>query len=1067
MAGLILILAFTKFTVTAAKTTWSGGAADGLRIDVDESFSYTATVHNISWLANGAVGVRCNDVYHSTALVGTLLRTNDAGTASGGPIVGADHDVSLGDYSFVRQHFIAVNTTRRHATTRAGAILPPANCELTAEIRYYSGRRAAFEFVATFARGATGVAAAPPVVYNHTTKTSSWASGSLPLGTEFPSWDLPSHLGYQNVAGNSLNTNFAWGPSLPKTWAPQLTGGPLLLFNSSTAAATDDDDRYHPFATVLAPVKHSKAVFISAFRGSNEPPPPPQPGVAGWYTELTHGKMKRIFCEESAAALHFENLDPRNVSTWTQANCTRVAPTGVKACVNGTFWQRDSGGGLVPFATCGWSADVDVAGSLLEIHTSEGSTWRKVPAPSPQSSGDPGLSVGSSGYITMLPPGFQQRVMLTGRHGSSSAWDAFGSFTRALGKTQRLTLEDDILDRRVSYWTDNGAYYCYCGRQNCEGCPDQHTPMGEVLERLQIYHKSLGLKIEMYHLDSGFWHSQNPLGLCNGVTASNWSASPYHFPKGLGVFNTSFQLLFMLLAGPDFKTDLPGGNVYEKDWPMQAQDEEWDEEWRGWGMNSAVAPSESAAFWRAILGARKDDSNLRAVVIDTLWIWWLGFSGHLNTTDGQAMWLDGYLGAASAQGLPVRVDQSFPSDHMASAEMSWSAVVGARCGHDMDTSGTSQMASFGAFLAALRIRPIMDVLWTTPNQPGNYEHLKLRQRIELEIIIATLTTGPIGFGDAENRTNATRLFLASRADGVILKPCFPALRLDSAYVAGLGRGDSAGEVWTAPSAPARSISSRADRRANSFARLEAVPASIDAAIDDEKEDGVWWWNVLVYGTPKGVAPLRVEELWPRPTDPAAAFLAGPSWSSHQSGLSCKDGMSVSSCGLASWSVGTPLLLPDVVATEIESVGWVLLSAAPVLPGGWVLLGEFGRKYVAVSPQRFLISPAAAAARSEASGGDSGADDALRPSELNGGVRGGLEFRVIGAPGERVHVAVAVPAAQSGRSDALAAAEGIVRVIDVVIPRDSTPVTVKCTQASSSCVVVAESPPNDGVYNNDK
>ena len=171
---------------------------------------------------------------------------------------------------------------------------------------------------------------------------------------------------------------------------------------------------------------------------------------------------------------------------------------------------------------------------------------------------DPGLSVGSSGYITALPEGFEQRVVLTGRRGSAAAWDAYGSFARALGSTRRLALQDDVLNRRVSYWTDNGAYYCYCERQSCAGCPDQHTPMGEVLERLQRYHREeLGLRApEMYHLDSGFWHSQNPLGLCNHVTASNWSASPYHFPRGLGDaggYNTSFQvgstdLLVLFLA---------------------------------------------------------------------------------------------------------------------------------------------------------------------------------------------------------------------------------------------------------------------------------------------------------------------------------------------------------------------------------------------------------------------------------------------------------------------------------------------------------------------------------------
>ena len=111
----------------------------------------------------------------------------------------------------------------------------------------------------------------------------------------------------------------------------------------------------------------------------------------------------------------------------------------------------------------------------------------------------------------------------------------------------------------------------------------------------------------------------------------------------------------MLLAGPAFPTDLPGGNVYERDWPMQAQDllmpAGIDGSGGPPGANSAVAPSHSAAFWRSVLGARKADSNLRALVVDTLTLWWLGFSGHLNTTGAQALWHEARVSVAAEVAL--------------------------------------------------------------------------------------------------------------------------------------------------------------------------------------------------------------------------------------------------------------------------------------------------------------------------------------------------------------------------------------------------------------------------------
>ena len=44
-----------------------------------------------------------------------------------------------------------------------------------------------------------------------------------------------------------------------------------------------------------------------------------------------------------------------------------------------------------------------------------------------------------------------------------------------------------------------------------------------------------------------------------------------------------------------------------------------------------------------------------------------------------------------------------------------------------------------------------------------------------------LSTGPVGFGDAVNKTNASLLSRAIRTDGVILKPASAALRLDRFY----------------------------------------------------------------------------------------------------------------------------------------------------------------------------------------------------------------------------------------------------------------------------------------------
>ena len=261
------------------------------------------------------------------------------------------------------------------------------------------------------------------------------------------------------------------------------------------------------------------------------------------------------------------------------------------------------------------------------------------------------------------------------------------------------------------------------------------------------------------------------------------------------------------------------------------------------------------------------ENNLRALVIDLLQNWFLQYQDRTNNTHRHETWLDAYLGpsggvgdgGASKYGMPVRIDQSLPSDHLASAVLNWPAVVSARIGGDMDGGSTwSQMASTGAFLSALHIRPIMDVLWTEAVQPDNTEHIARRANIEHELIIALLTSGPVGFGDSlPNKgfagTNVTRLLLASRSDGVLLKPAHTALRLDVAPPNPEGAprpGHKSLEVWAAPAVPARPSASgfarsgaaglksaATDRRANSLARLANVDGSADAS---ER----WWYTLL-------------------------------------------------------------------------------------------------------------------------------------------------------------------------------------------------------------------------------
>lgn len=46
---------------------------------------------------------------------------------------------------------------------------------------------------------------------------------------------------------------------------------------------------------------------------------------------------------------------------------------------------------------------------------------------------------------------------------------------------------------------DNGGYYCFCQVAPCEAAAK--VPMHVTIDRLRAYHKSVKLKVGIYHLD--------------------------------------------------------------------------------------------------------------------------------------------------------------------------------------------------------------------------------------------------------------------------------------------------------------------------------------------------------------------------------------------------------------------------------------------------------------------------------------------------------------------------------------------------------------------------------------
>jgi len=247
-------------------------------------------------------------------------------------------------------------------------------------------------------------------------------------------------------------------------------------------------------------------------------------------------------------------------------------------------------------------------------------------------------------------------------------------------------------------------------------------------------------------------------------------------------------------------------------------------------------------------------------------------------------------------------------------------------------------------------------------------------------------------------------------DAVILKPAHPLYKLQRCY----DSTDPVGQVWVAPSVPARSRSSATDRRANSFARLTP------RGLSQERDGVLWWWSLLVM-LPNRSLTVPISDLWPRVNPTLRFYVVQSGFGFGQAGPTpavCTNGSAADEC-LAVLSGRSPMHIAGrsllIDGEDNETLPYRLYQLAPVLSNGWALLGET-KKVVHVSPQRFLSAPHARLDKSgrmetetyqNGSARDDGSSDAATADEFVTPT-GELAFGLIGAALEQVEVAIVTP-----------------------------------------------------------
>jgi len=290
-------------------------------------------------------------------------------------------------------------------------------------------------------------------------------------------------------------------------------------------------------------------------------------------------------------------------------------------------------------------------------------------------------------------------------------------------------------------------------------------------------------------------------------------------------------------------------------------------------------------------------------------------------------WLSAIDTAAVEQRLPVQFCMALPSDLMASLQ--FNGVTNYRASDDYAGVGNFDVAGSALLAFALGLRPSKDTFWT--QRPASAAatghpwgpHDNPGSNCELNLLIATLSTGPVGISDKAGNTNKTLLMHAMRPDGWLIQPDRPVTPVDASFMQPNfvgSRPPPPGHVW-------------------------ATTASIPGA-------GIWHYVLAIDVRQRW--QLSSKDLYPD-LRPATGWIAR-CWHHEHAPSSCTSGSVAPSVdcdiNVIESEADMPWLLntrPIMVANDTHVFD--LMQFAPIGNNGWVFLGDLTR-YVSVTKRRF-------------------------------------------------------------------------------------------------------------------
>lgn len=364
-----------------------------------------------------------------------------------------------------------------------------------------------------------------------------------------------------------------------------------------------------------------------------------------------------------------------------------------------------------------------------------------------EQSPDGHVSSGIDSKIATLPAGFTHRTLLAFGTGINTTLDAWGMDLQKLGHKLPVANDADVVLNKFGYWTDNGAKYYYKF--------DAALGYRGTLLAVRDQFRKLGAPIAYLQLDSWWYPKQTGnLRVING-TADNgaiiYRADPKIFPKGLDAFHENLGLPLVTHA-----RWFSSASPYRKQYRMSK--------------NVIIDPR----YWNSTAEYLKKGG---VAVYEQDWL-----NGNarpaINIAQSHAFLAD-MAHAMAKENIGIQYCMPLPGYFLASTQFSSLRTI--RTSDDRFERARYDNFLYGSALAhAVGLWP-----WTDAFMSNELPNL----------VISTLSAGPVGTGDALGAIDVANLKRVMRADSVILKPDTPLMPIDATYIADASDGQ---QPLTAP-----------------------------------------------------------------------------------------------------------------------------------------------------------------------------------------------------------------------------------------------------------------------------